>query len=777
MIQKILRIKNIGVFRNYSWNTAKTSDFSKFNAIYGWNGSGKSTLSRLFACLENGTPGSLELNDDSSCLFDTDRGNQLIAKDNIPEANKNIQVFNEDFVADNLKWEETKAAPILIVGKTKIDQKDKLETIRKRREKKQGELEVIVGRVVLLEKDKDKILDKIRNNVIADLSQLTDITPLSGRAKQYRTYSATDAEKLLTKEGVSFPALSDEEKVEKKNALSENAEKPKLNDYAVDLNWFDDFVKRIQSALSTSLTTAVHNALNEEIGDDDSLREWLREGHALHSKEHRPITCKFCKNEISETRLTELDSYFDEALKQLMFEVFDLLNVLEQKSKLPIPENVERLYKEFESDYSKAKEDFFLEKSNLENRIESAKVALQKKQKRPFEQPHIDTESLISTLKAFVSSVERLNKVIARHNEKTDQFATRRVDVAHTLELFIVGSSKVDFDEKMKNLQEERQKEDNLKKDIQTEKDAEEKLGQELKDHGLGAGEFNKLLQSFLGRSEITFAAVEAGYSITRNKKPAKNLSEGEKNAIALVFFLTKMREEGFDPSRGVIVIDDPVSSFDSQHIYQAYGFIKAKIKEVQPAQFFILTHNFHFFRQIRNWLKQEGNIKGQKDSARLYMMRCKAGEDGERFSVLEDLDSLLERYNSEYVYLFKLVWDRAQTKDEPGLERDYVFPNVLRKLLENYLSFKVPIDGIRVHEKFVQLLEDYPDSQIPRTSKERMESYCHDNSHPMYQDSPIDFDERLMGELQPACNDVVELIKKTDPRHFDHLLSQIQVT
>lgn len=145
-----------------------------------------------------------------------------------------------------------------------------------------------------------------------------------------------------------------------------------------------------------------------------------------------------------------------------------------------------------------------------------------------------------------------------------------------------------------------------------------------------------------------------------------------------------------------------------------------------------------------------------------------------ERFSVLETLDPLLRSHNSEYTYLFKLVYDRANAVEDPSLSQDYIFPNVIRKLLENYISMKVPIGGIDIHGKLTKLLEGYTDDDVPLSSKSRIESYCQDNSHPLYQDSPVDFDERLMGELKSACKDVMRLIELTDKKHYEHLESQL---
>src|SRR5690606_22242943 len=68
-----------------------------------------------------------------------------------------------------------------------------------------------------------------------------------------------------------------------------------------------------------------------------------------------------------------------------------------------------------------------------------------------------------------------------------------------------------------------------------------------LLNEAIGADEFNKNLEKFIGRKDISlqFDKNLKGYRLLRKGKtqPAKNLSEGEKTAIALVFFMSKLRE------------------------------------------------------------------------------------------------------------------------------------------------------------------------------------------------------------------------------------------
>ena len=48
MIKRINKIKNLGVFSNYTRNS-ELKNFEEKNIIYGWNYSGKTTVSRLIS--------------------------------------------------------------------------------------------------------------------------------------------------------------------------------------------------------------------------------------------------------------------------------------------------------------------------------------------------------------------------------------------------------------------------------------------------------------------------------------------------------------------------------------------------------------------------------------------------------------------------------------------------------------------------------------------------------------------------------------------------------
>jgi wobble nucleotide-excising tRNase len=104
----------------------------------------------------------------------------------------------------------------------------------------------------------------------------------------------------------------------------------------------------------------------------------------------------------------------------------------------------------------------------------------------------------------------------------------------------------------------------------------------------------------------------------TRTGKPVKNLSEGERNFIAFLYFyhlVNKGSHSDADTGKDrIVVIDDPVSSMDSSVLFIVSGLVREMIEicynnvslapEAQKGenyikQLFVLTHNMYFHSAI----------------------------------------------------------------------------------------------------------------------------------------------------------------------------------
>lgn len=120
------------------------------------------------------------------------------------------------------------------------------------------------------------------------------------------------------------------------------------------------------------------------------------------------------------------------------------------------------------------------------------------------------------------------------------------------------------------------------------------------------------------GTAQSGVSVSARNYEVVRTDtgEIAKNLSEGEKNFIAFLYFQQQVigsaTADG-DPRQKIVVIDDPVSSMDSSALFIVSAQIRKMIEicrnnvdnrdPVVPGNFikqiFILTHNPYFHREV----------------------------------------------------------------------------------------------------------------------------------------------------------------------------------
>ena len=208
-----------------------------------------------------------------------------------------------------------------------------------------------------------------------------------------------------------------------------------------------------------------------------------------------------------------------------------------------------------------------------------------------------------------------------------------------------------------------------------------------------------------LGHDELQVSAKETGYHIVRRGSAATHLSEGERTAIAFLYFLKSLDDRSFDLASGIVVVDDPISSLDSNAIYSAFGFLKRKL--VDAGQLFVLTHNFTFLRLVKNWLQHI-----PKKESKFFMLQATT-RDGIRSSSIREMDPLLKDFESEYHYLFRRVVDASSLPNNVPMQDYYELPNLARRLVECFLAFKVPgresmirrLDELKVSVRFAPSL------------------------------------------------------------------------
>ncbi|MHC1742609.1 MAG: AAA family ATPase [Syntrophobacteraceae bacterium] len=125
-IKNIQKLKRFGIFQDHTSSGAK--DFERYNLFYGWNGSGKSTLSGVFRCIEGKRPSAKFPSSEFTVGIDA---GPPITQTNVTESDLNIYTFNHDFIDENISWNSV-VKSILLVDKTKIEEREKLEELKKK---------------------------------------------------------------------------------------------------------------------------------------------------------------------------------------------------------------------------------------------------------------------------------------------------------------------------------------------------------------------------------------------------------------------------------------------------------------------------------------------------------------------------------------------------------------------------------------------------------------------------------------------------------------------
>src|SRR5699024_10114999 len=250
------------------------------------------------------------------------------------------------------------------------------------------------------------------------------------------------------------------------------------------------------------------------------------------------------------------------------------------------------------------------------------------------------------------------------------------------------------------------------------------------------------------------------------------NLSEGEKTAIAFVYFITKLKENDNKIENTIVVVDDPVSSFDSNHLFHAYSFLRSNCDKAN--QLFVFTHNFTYFKLLRDWFEGVNRNRRRKNPPRdpnAFFYTIEPSTVVPRQSTFKDADSSLINYNSEYHYIFSKL---HAYKDNPALSRDEAFltANLARKLLESFFSFKFP--------KYLVDIAQFMNCGLTgckitdEATKEKIYRFINKYSHSAVIEINEDSSENLLGESQNVIGDIFTWLQEVDETHYSEMLEVI---
>lgn len=664
-IKKISRLESFGVFRDFSWNDL--DEFTKTTIIYGWNYSGKTTLSRLFHVLSQENREEVFPNS-KFVIHYMHKTRSHVATEKPGRFPFTVKVFNSEYISKIFAWDSQAdgIAPIYF----HLGQDARITGFAIRAYKRQEE------------------------NIICDLDRLSPIiekfkpferppigfTNLASKIRRYlKIYKPADFNRNDAFQAVNL-VKQNPKNYELPNflkALSDysTAKKPGLiNHIECGKEKLHELIVEVRHILLDTPPT-----LNELMGlrRNHSLQRWVMSGMEFNTEN---MPCKFCGNRVSEDRMAKLNSFFSEKFK--------IIHSLIKKADEKIEEEISRVKfdipgKSFFANHLHPYFDFALlqyidSKKQYISQLKRLKVELQRKRHNIFEviQPrHIKVVSLYDEVKA-------LNQIIGRHNEWVQNYDKKikrdKIDlINHLVYQFLMDE---DYIEKEKNAKNAKANTDALKRKLDDVIRKRKGLEGTLKAANAGKDELNRYLNLILKRDDIKIQVHEEKFTLMRDGKQAANLSEGEKSAIAFSYFLTDLQsvKDEFGFQNTIIFIDDPISSLDSNHIFQVFYLI-SELRRQNPLQIFVSTHNFDFLSLFQRFAR--------KNSFGFYFVeRDKLGS-----STLKKLPKAFIEYNTEYVALFHILNQYMKSGNRKNYGGFATLPNVLRRFLELYTLAKYP--------------------------------------------------------------------------------------
>lgn len=474
-------------------------------------------------------------------------------------------------------------------------------------------------------------------------------------------------------------------------------------------SYYDDDIIRLDNILPKKLYREIRTVENELqlllqeiiVGNDDvdiakmindlGISEWVNIGRTyLKSKELQ--SCPFCqKITIDSELILKFEKYFNDNYKNKTKKIVDLkttyqdlvlsyLTKVKTLSEIYNKNNVvTNLYQDLSQAYN----------SNITIINEKLKNTNEKKE--------------IVSLLDFKNQIVDINKAISIHNNNFDNLDTNRIQFQKDIWNYLALNNQkdiADFNAKEKkyeyltNLNESiristtkkiedcKNKIEDWQQQTVTTKEAVDNINQILKHAGFDSFEIierdkiNNISQYYLKREQEN-----------NTTNIFKSLSEGEKNFIAFLYFYqlclgSDIKENS--NKKKIIVIDDPVSSLDSQVLFivttLVHQLIEKKgkkplhqeLKNNNIEQVFILSHNLYFHKEV--------SLEYRPicfDKSFFYVSKINNNSNIE-IRAKNDI-------HNDYTLLWNLLKNLKQTNDT---SMNITICNIMRRILESYVQF-----------------------------------------------------------------------------------------
>lgn len=473
--------------------------------------------------------------------------------------------------------------------------------------------------------------------------------------------------------------------------------------------------------------------------------DWVNQGRKYI---YSGTKCPFCqKDTIDDNFRKQLESFFDEEFERDVEEVkekkeeylrgkISLLSTLNDIENQDLEDEEKLLIRQLRETLEKC---FQTNESNMDEKI-----------KEPGKKVIINgSDKYIDEINEMI---DRKNDTINKHNNLVDNYQEEKKKLISDIWVLIAKENSTLISQHNKKI-------DGLNRGVQSTTEKQNQYETQKKNIELeikkrnkrvtsvqpAVEEINRILHNYgFNNFSITPSTEKSNhYQIKRTDGTLaeSTLSEGEVTFITFLYFLQWIKgsqnEEEVTQDR-IIVIDDPISSLDSNVLFVVSSLLKDVINKVLDGnanikQVFVLTHNVYFHKE----LSFMGNGNNPNKNIHYWILRKKDGVTN------------IQYYGTENPIFssYELLW--KELKEQNG-NSAITIQNVMRRIIENYFK----ILGKYKDDELINKFPDYENKEICRS----LLSWINDGSHCMPDDLYVE-----------ALDDSVERYQYVFKKIFEH--------
>lgn len=663
---------NRATFSNVSIN-----DLSFVNYFYGNNGVGKSTIARLIESRKN-------------LFWNPDKD----------ESNYDVLVFNTDFINKNFVGYDNLPG-VFILGEEDAEAICRIEELTTEKELKVKTRDADRVRYKSVQEEESRVYEDFQDycfTVTASLRKCFE-KALDGKKQKKNLAEAILSEKTPKEHNLAelrqvYSVAFDE------NSTSYSELNAVSNSPDIQQRCEEILSKVIISTSDTSFSKFL-KALNAS--------DWVRSGH-YHFSDKANGKCPYCQQKLPSDFEANIISCFDDQYQQdinalssaktaYLQETSRIQTALKNNLKQSTPAYDMSLYQE--------------KLNNLERVYEINNQRLLEKGKEPSREFVFEKdEPLLIELNAIIANV---NKIIKRNNQVVAEKRANKIRCKTEIMqhiAFLVADKVKEYRTSASNLGNQKRTIETGGRKLNAEISACDLEIQKLNKHNVNTkfaiDNINRVIETsgFQGfKLREKKEAINVYEVIREDGNVASNLSEGERNFIAFLYFYHLVRGSRNDSEfkDKIVVIDDPVSSMDSTALFLVSSIVREMVRVCLNnveyyndggngdyiKQMFILTHNVYFFKEI-----VYGQIS-KYESTSFYLIRKQGNVSDVKLCVRKSLEVPTEQENFSPVQnSYAALWTELNE-----VSSSVTVQNVMRRILEYYFMQLCGYDGNDVRD------------------------------------------------------------------------------